>query len=115
MNRENPDHSTLYLPDKPDPTLVAHELVHVLQHLYEVRNMCFGLESEHGAYIMQYAMGKILGYTWVKSRGPESYTRKTVLLRRRGRITSRVTEAVMRDGAGWGIDGGTVLIEGNGG
>jgi hypothetical protein len=66
MDRSHKDHSTLYLPKRPDPCLVAHELVHVLQHLYKVRNMGFGLESEHGAYIMQYAMGRILGYVWSK-------------------------------------------------
>lgn len=60
-------HSAVYLPKRVVPGLIAHELVHVLRHLCESRNMSFDLEREHMAYIMQYLMDKILGYVWEKS------------------------------------------------
>jgi hypothetical protein len=43
---------------------LAHEIVHVLQFICGDRNINFVLEQEHTAYIMQYLMGKIMGYSW---------------------------------------------------
>ena len=56
--------STVYLPTKPAPPMVAHELTHVLFHICRERHMDFLSEEEHMAYIMQYLMGQILGYKW---------------------------------------------------
>jgi len=62
--RTNRNTSTIYLPKKTNDGDLAHELIHVLQFICEDRNMNFLLEQEHTAYIMQYLMGKIRGYTW---------------------------------------------------
>lgn len=46
------------------PTL-AHEIVHVLQNICIARMMDFEKENEHMAYIMQYILNEILGYSYV--------------------------------------------------
>ena len=76
-------HCVIYFKKNPNPCTVAHELTHALQHICEVRHMDFLEEREHMAYIMQYAMGRILGWVWnvparSAKRPAKSYTRKTV-------------------------------------
>jgi hypothetical protein len=58
--------SVLYLPDMLSPGLVAHEVTHVLQQICAVRSIDFVRETEHMGYLMQYLVGKILGYSWVR-------------------------------------------------
>lgn len=60
------DCCAIYLPAKVDPTTAAHELVHVLQHICDVRHINFRIEREHMAYVMQHLMGEVLGYSWTK-------------------------------------------------
>lgn len=45
------------------PTL-AHELVHVLQHISEARGIHFASEREHLGYLMQWLMNEVLGYSY---------------------------------------------------
>lgn len=56
--------SVLYLPKHPSPGLVAHEITHVLQHICSVRHIEFVRETEHMGYLVQYLVGRILGYEW---------------------------------------------------
>lgn len=56
--------SDMYLPEKNTPTDIAHELIHVLQNICASRNMEFTEETEHMGYLMQWLMGKILGYEY---------------------------------------------------
>lgn len=55
---------TLYFRNNPPPSTIAHELIHVLQHICESNNMDFCYEIEHMAYIMQYLMIRIQGYEY---------------------------------------------------
>lgn len=55
----------VYLPKKPTPSLVAHELMHVIRYICKDRHMDFLLEEEHLAYTMQYLMGRVLGYEYI--------------------------------------------------
>lgn len=43
------------------PTLLAHEIMHVLQFLAHERNMDFLQEQEHFAYLMQFLLAEMLG------------------------------------------------------
>jgi hypothetical protein len=61
---ENGKSSAIYLPSKPTPGTVAHEVVHVLRYICEARDMSFLLEEEHMAYIAQHLTNEILGYEW---------------------------------------------------
>lgn len=65
IDRVDKFHCVMYLRKGAKPPTVAHELVHVLQHLCDVRHMGFTAEDEHMGYLMQYLMGRILGYVWV--------------------------------------------------
>ncbi len=44
--------------------VIAHEIIHVLQNIADDRGMDFVSETEHFGYLMQYILGKILGYEW---------------------------------------------------
>jgi hypothetical protein len=61
---DNKHGCTIYLPPKCLPPAVAHEVTHVLYHICRERSMSFLNEEEHMAYIMQYVVGRILGYKW---------------------------------------------------
>ena len=50
----------LYLPKGATAPAVAHELMHVIQHIVKRFNMDIYEESEHTAYIMQYALQEIM-------------------------------------------------------
>lgn len=56
--------SNMYLPEKNTPTDIAHELIHILQNICLNRNIDFSTETEHMGYLMQWLMGKILGYEY---------------------------------------------------
>lgn len=64
--RDNRRCSTVYLPQSCAPSLLAHEIVHVLRYIVLDRHMTFEHEFEHMAYIMQYVMGQALGFVWAK-------------------------------------------------
>lgn len=57
---------TVFLPKVETPGGAAHEFVHVLRFICIDRHMLFDDESEHMAYIMQYLMGRVFNYRWVK-------------------------------------------------
>jgi hypothetical protein len=57
---------TVFLPKIETPGGVAHEFVHALRFICIDRHMLFDDESEHMAYIMQYLMGQVFNYSWVK-------------------------------------------------
>lgn len=42
--------------------LLAHEVVHVLQHIAQIYDIDFKTEEEHFAYLMQFILNQILGY-----------------------------------------------------
>lgn len=54
------------MPIKPVevPTL-AHEIVHVLQHIAKERDIDFKDEEEHFAYLMQYILNEALNYEFM--------------------------------------------------
>ena len=54
----------MYLPKKPTPATVTHEVIHVLRYICEARDMSFQLEEEHMAYIAQLLTNKALGYEY---------------------------------------------------
>jgi len=54
------DNCTIYLKKNSPPNVIAHELVHVLQHICACRGIEFTEESGHMGYIMQHLMGRIL-------------------------------------------------------
>lgn len=58
--------SILYLPKRPSPGVVSHEVTHVLQHICDVRSIDFVRETEHMGYLSQYLVGRILGYEWTR-------------------------------------------------
>ena len=62
---EDGNSCTIYLPKKPQPGTVAHELTHALRYICVDRNMDFRSEEEHMAYIMNYAINRILGYSYL--------------------------------------------------
>lgn len=64
---DNEDQCTMYLPRDATPSLIAHEIIHVLQFMCRDLNMTFETEMEHMAYVMQYLLGSILGYRWEKA------------------------------------------------
>lgn len=49
---------------KTDSSLLAHELIHVLQNIAEDRNIDFLKEGEHMGYLMQWLHGEIMGSKW---------------------------------------------------
>jgi hypothetical protein len=57
---------TIYLPKDQTPSGLSHELIHALQYICIDRCMDFDREFEHMAYLMQYLMGKVFGFDWVK-------------------------------------------------
>lgn len=61
---EDRNSCTLYIEKKPNPCQLAHELVHVLQRICLNRNITFTLEQEHMGYLMDFLMGKILGFEY---------------------------------------------------
>lgn len=44
--------------------LLAHEVIHCLQHICETRNIDFVDEKEHMAYLMSWILNEILGYRY---------------------------------------------------
>ncbi len=56
--------TAIYLPKILMPPTVAHELIHVLQYISDAKGIDFVHEQEHFGYLMQYLLGKILGYEW---------------------------------------------------
>jgi hypothetical protein len=68
--REIIDHKSskiwIKIPIKPleFPTL-AHEVVHVLQHIAKEKDMVFEKEEEHFAYLMHYILNEVLGYEFI--------------------------------------------------
>lgn len=46
------------------PTL-AHEVVHILQHISKVRGIDFINEEEHFGYLMQFILNEILDYEYM--------------------------------------------------
>ena len=61
-NQDN-DSCTLYTKKNIKPidfTTLAHEVVHVLQHISQVRYISFE-ETEHFGYLMQYILNRLLG------------------------------------------------------
>lgn len=56
--------SAIYLAKKEVPGDIAHELIHVLQHICLHRNIDFIRETEHMGYLMHYLLGKVMGYSW---------------------------------------------------
>jgi hypothetical protein len=57
--------AAIYISPRDTPCGIAHELIHVLQFIAADRNIDFIHEQEHFGYMMQYLMGKTLGYEWV--------------------------------------------------
>lgn len=47
------------------PGLLAHEIIHVLQNIADDQGIDFVDEKEHFGYLMQYILGKILGYEYI--------------------------------------------------
>lgn len=43
---------------------IAHELMHVIQHICRAYHMDWESEIEHTAYIMQYFLGVVFGYVY---------------------------------------------------
>lgn len=63
--------SIMWLPPKiqqKDYSLIAHEVIHVLQNICEARKMNFLIEKEHMAYLMQFILNKITGYSYSKEK-----------------------------------------------
>lgn len=49
-------------PIKNNVGSLAHEIIHVLQHISFVRGIDFIKEEEHFAYLMQFILNKATGY-----------------------------------------------------
>lgn len=64
--KDSENQCTIFLSkrEKNNSPLIAHELVHVLQFICDSRLIDFVHEQEHLGYIMQFLLGRILGYTW---------------------------------------------------
>lgn len=62
--RDSSYKSTVYFSKSETPSQLAHEIVHVLHFICCDRHMQFEQEFEHMAYMMQYLMGRVLGYSW---------------------------------------------------
>ncbi len=64
VERTSGNTATMYVPLDGTPSAVAHEVIHVLAYICDHYGMVFEREFEHMAYLMQYMLGKILGYEW---------------------------------------------------
>lgn len=64
VKTEDNNTCTMYLGEKSTTGDLLHEIIHVLQKICLARNIDFGLEQEHTAYIGHYLAGEILGYKW---------------------------------------------------
>jgi hypothetical protein len=63
--RHDDRHScTIFMSKNEQAPSLAHELVHVLHYICNDRYMHFEDEFEHMAYLMQYLMGKAMGYEY---------------------------------------------------
>src|SRR5271156_5971739 len=62
--REGRCTGSIYLKPNETPSGVAHEVMHILQYIHSDYGMDFDCEFEHMAYLMQWILGKILGYKW---------------------------------------------------
>lgn len=55
--------------NKITPSIAAHEVTHVLQHICAVRYIDFIRETEHMGYLSQYLVMRILDSQWWRPRG----------------------------------------------
>lgn len=67
--------SAIYLKPSAPCTTAAHELVHVMQHICQVRNMIIERESEHMACVMQYLLMQVYGFTYRNPAKDDPYAR----------------------------------------
>lgn len=57
----------IYVSEKIDPPTLAHELIHVLQFIYEARSIDFIQEQESTGYLFGWLMGKMMGYSYQRN------------------------------------------------
>lgn len=69
VERHDRHSCTLHLPSPCAAPMAAHEVLHAIQFLFRDRHIDFLDETEHAAYIMQYALGRVMGMVWVV-KGP---------------------------------------------
>jgi hypothetical protein len=64
VHHVNDWNSTIYVHPNPTPSVVAHEVTHILQHICSVRHIDFIRETEHMGYISQYLVMRAMGNDW---------------------------------------------------
>lgn len=61
--------SEIHLARDVPPSLIVHEIVHVLQHIMQRYGAIIEEEKEHTAYIAQYIFDRIYGIRWAGNVG----------------------------------------------